>query len=158
MGRSIAWISLLLVFVGGYDVAMRYVFNAPPEWAYQTLTFLGGSMYILGWSYVSCKRAHIRVDVLYERFPVRARAIIDSMGHLFLFYPLLGALIFASFKWMMRAWRTNEVMAETNWYIPAGPFRTIVFVAFCLFAIQGLADLVRDLHIVLKGEPINEQS
>jgi len=156
MGRAIAWIALVLVILGGYDVVMRYVFSAPPKWAYQTLTALGGTMYILGWCYVSAIRGHIRVDVIYERLPPRARGIIDTLGHLLLFFPLMGALIFASYNWMVRAWVKNEVMAETNWYVPAGPFRTIVFVAFCLFAIQGISEFIRYLHLAVKGEPYDE--
>ncbi|MCC7281227.1 MAG: TRAP transporter small permease subunit [Acetobacteraceae bacterium] len=49
-------------------------------------------------------RAHIRVDVLYGRFPRRARMLLD----------LLSAASLALFA-LMLAWRIAEVVAESWW-------------------------------------------
>jgi TRAP-type mannitol/chloroaromatic compound transport system permease small subunit len=53
---------------------------------------------------------------------------------------------------MLRAWKIGEVLAETFWYPPAGPFRTVVVVALFLLAFQTIAHLIRDFYQLVKNK------
>jgi hypothetical protein len=55
---------------------------------------------------------------------------------------------------MINSFATNEKMAESYWYPPAAPFRTMLFIALCLAVLQFTATLIRDLHMLIKGEPL----
>lgn len=140
-----------LIAVVVYSVFMRYVFNRPPMWTYDTAIMTGGSMFILAWSYTHLLRGHVRVDVFYSRFSARTKAIFDTLGTLFLLFPLFVFLIKVSYKWMARAWEIKERFLESYWLPPAAPIRTVVFVGFCLFVLQALAQFIRDLYFALMG-------
>jgi TRAP-type mannitol/chloroaromatic compound transport system permease small subunit len=44
-------------------------------------------------------------------------------------------------------------MPITGWYPPAGPLRTIVLLGLALFALQGFAQFIRDLYLLIRGKP-----
>ena len=115
---------------------------------------LGATIYALGWSYVHRHGDHVRVDVLYQRLPRRGKAAIDVAGALLLFVPLMFLLVTLSVDWTWRAWATNEKMYETGWYPPAAPLRTMVAFGICLFALQGIAQFIRDLYFLIRNKPL----
>ena len=155
LGSSARWLCVVLVFVGAFDVMMRYVFNAPTVWAYETMIMLGGATYAFGWAYDHLHKAHIRVDVLYAHLSPRRKALTDVICTAVFFFPLIAILIKTSLWWARRAWSLGEVMIESYWYPPAAPFRTAIAVGICLFALQGAAQFIRDLYFVIRRKALD---
>jgi TRAP-type mannitol/chloroaromatic compound transport system permease small subunit len=133
-------------------VIMRYVFGASTLWAYEVGLMIGATIYVMAWAYVHKNHGHVRVDILYQRLSPRKQAIIDVIGDLFLFIPLMILLVSLSVDWAWRSWATNEKMYETGWYPPASPLRTMVALGVCLFALQGLAQFIRDLYLLIRNK------
>ncbi len=150
--KVISWLTLVLVLVLVFDVVERYVFGGATIWAYETAVMLGGTIYVMGWCYVHRMRDHIRVDVFYVHFSPRAQLIIDVVGTLLFFLPLLYVLIDTAIYYMLRAWRIGEVLAETFWYPPAGPFRTMMVVGLLLLTFQTVAHLIRDFYQLTRNK------
>ena len=155
VGSSARWLALALVLVGAFDVIMRYAFNAPTVWAYETSMMLGGSIYALGWAYAHLHKSHIRVDIFYSRLSTRGKAIMDVVCAAIFFFPLMGILLKTSIFWAVRAWARSEVMMESYWYPPAGPFRTAIALGICFFFLQGLAQFIRDLYFVMRRKTLD---
>ena len=145
------WMVVALVLVVVYDVGMRYIFNAPTMWAPETAIMIGGTIYVIGWSYCQLHRAHIRVDIFYGRLSLRGQAIIDILGHTLLFFPLMYLLIGTSWEWTWHAWAINEKSVATYWYPPIAPFRTVVTLGLFLYALQSVAQMARDLHLLIRN-------
>lgn len=154
-GLSVRWLAIAMVLVGVYDVILRYVFNMPTVWAYETSCMLGGVLYVLGWAYDYLRKSHIRVDILYAKLSPRGKAIMDVVCAAIFFFPLMAVLIKTSISWMWKAWSIGEVMKYTYWYPPASPYRTIFAVGICLLTLQGLAQFIRDLYFVIRGKPFD---
>lgn len=150
--KVISWLTVALVFVLVFDVVERYVFGGATVWAYETATMLGATIYIMGWCYVYRMREHIRVDIFYVRLSLRKQVIIDIIGTLIFLLPLLYVMIDTSIFYMVRAWKIGEVLAETFWYPPAGPFRTMVVVGLFLFTLQVVAHLIRDFYLLVRNK------
>ena len=155
VGSSAGWLCLALVLVGVYDTIMRYVFNAPTVWAYETSCMLGGTIYLAGWAYDHLRKSHIRVDIFYARLSPRGKAIADVVCAAIFFFPLMAILVKTSISWMLRAWSMGEVMKYTYWYPPAGPYRTVFLVGICLFTLQGLAQFIRDLYFAIRNKALD---
>lgn len=151
-GKVARWLCLFLVIVLVYEVSMRYIFDAPTMWAHQTSCMLGGSIIALGWAYVHRYHGHVRIDVLYTRLSSRGKAAIDVLGHLFVFFPLMFIFIYTSASRMLFSWSMDEVLILTYWYPPAGPVRTVIFLGFSLFALQGVAQLIRDSYLLIRNK------
>ena len=56
-----------------YGVIMRYIFSTPVYWVDEISTYLVVWGAILGWAVAERDRRHIRVTLLYDRLPPRAR-------------------------------------------------------------------------------------
>ena len=155
VGSSARWLCVALVFAGAYDTILRYAFNAPTVWAYETMIMLGGSIYALGWAYDYLHKSHIRVDIFYSHLSSRRKAITDLICTAVFFFPLMAILIRASIWWARRAWSIGEVMIESYWYPPAAPFRIAIAVGICLLALQGAAQFIRDLYFVIRRKALD---
>jgi len=150
--KAVSWLAVALVLVLVFDVVERYVFGGATVWAYETGTMLGATIYVMGWAYIHRMREHIRVDVIYTHLSPRAQLIIDVIGTLLFLLPLLYVMIDTSIYYAVRAWRIEEKLAETFWYPPAGPFRTLVAVGLFLLAFQTVANLIRDFYKLFKNK------
>lgn len=153
-GRSARWLCAILVVFMAIAVIMRYVFGAATLWAYEVGLMLGAAIYVLAWAYVHRHGGHVRVDVFYHNLPSRGKAIIDVIGALLFFVPLMIILVSVSVDWTWRAWEVNEKMYETGWYPPAAPLRTVVALGICLFALQGIVQFIRDLYFLIRNKPL----
>ncbi len=130
---------------------MRYIFNSPTIWGYETAIMLGAAIYCLAYPYAQRHQAHVRVDVLYSRLSPRGKALIDVFGGILAFLPVAGALVISSWKWTINAWAIRETLTESFWYPPAYPLRTLIALGFSLLALQGLTQLFRDFFMVLRN-------
>jgi len=149
------WFAWLLVLVGAYDTIARHFFNAPTIWAYDTLCISGGILYVLGWAYDYLCDSHTRVDLVYRKLSPKKQAFMNIVSSIFLFFPIVIALLTVSINWAMRSWRIKEKMISTFWYPPAAPYRTIFAIGILLLLLQGIAGFVRDLYFFIKGEPFD---
>jgi TRAP-type mannitol/chloroaromatic compound transport system permease small subunit len=149
------WFALLLVLVGAYDTILRHFFNAPTIWSYETLCMAGGALYLLGASYVYLHDSHTRVDVIYNLLSPRKQALVNAICSIIFFFPLMIIILRLSVRWAIRAWRIHEVMFQSFWYPPAGPYRTVFAIGIFLLLLQGFARFIRDIYFIVRGEPID---
>ncbi len=151
-GRTVRWCVIALIVLMCFEVIARYVFNAPTHWSYELASMLGVTIAFIGWSYTLRHHGHVRVDVFYTRLSPRGKAIIDVLGTLLLFFPLLGVLLYISVDWAWYSWSVKEIMTKTNWYPPAYPIRTVMVVGLCLLFLQSVAEFIRDLHVLIRNK------
>jgi TRAP-type mannitol/chloroaromatic compound transport system permease small subunit len=149
------WFALLLVLIGAYETVSRHFFGAPTIWAYDSLCMSGGVLYLLGASYVYLKDSHTRVDLIYSLLSPRKQAILNIIGAVVFFFPLIGVMLWLAVVWAVKAWKINEVMFNSFWYPPAAPYRTVFALGLFLLILQGAAKLVRDIYFAVRGESID---
>jgi len=153
-GMVVRWACLALVLVLCYEVTARYVFNAPTIWANEIGVMLGGTIAAMGWSYTHKHHGHVRVDVIYSHLPPRGQALIDVALALLFLFPMLFLFIYIAADKMLFAWEMGETLVHTYWYPPAGPIRTVVVLGLSLFALQGIAQFIRDLYRLIGNKQL----
>jgi TRAP-type mannitol/chloroaromatic compound transport system permease small subunit len=153
-GRIFAWISLPLVLFMGYDVIARYLFQAPTRWAYEMTWMQYGALFLLGGAYGLKHKLHVRVDIIYVRWPKRTRAIFDFLTYILIFFPVFYILITHSLIYAYYSWEVWEVSYVSYWQPPVYPIKTVMCIGLTLFALQGIAEFLRLATFVFKGEEI----
>jgi TRAP-type mannitol/chloroaromatic compound transport system permease small subunit len=146
------WLTIPLTLVIVIEVTMRYAFNHPTMWGYETSMMLGTALYALAFCYTERYNAHVRVDVFYVKMSPRGKAIIDAIGGLVIFLPVIALVTYTSWEWMFHAWKIKEVMVQTYWYPPAYPLRTVIALGFGLLLLQGLAGLFRNFYLLIRNK------
>lgn len=145
------WFSLLMLpmlFVAVYEVFMRYVFNAPTIWGFELTIIIYGIHFILGYSYTDAYDGHVRVDVFSNRLRPRNKAILEIITLLVIFFPFMTLMTIFAAKFALLSTSMRE-LASTSWAPPIWPVKLLMFVGFVLLWLQGLSNLLRNLHTAL---------
>jgi len=149
MGRVVCFFIIAIVFILVYETVARYAFNAPTTWAHHISWNFTVPFFLLGGAYALRNKAHVNMDVVYNRFPLRMRAIIDLVTAI-LFFLFCGVLF-----WMGVEWSWDSVIGtETSGpplYYPVYPIKLIVPIAALLLLLQGSAKFIRDLMTAIAG-------
>ena len=151
-GKLVSFLVIFMTAVVLYETVARYVFNAPTMWAFETTQFIYGAYVILIGGYVLLAGGHVNVDVLYRRFPLRARAILDLFTWLLLF---LFCFVIV-WKGGVIAWETilEGRHASTGWAPPLWPIKVTIPIGAFLLLLQGLSKYLGDLITAFTGEEV----
>lgn len=149
LGKVARWLCVLLVLVVVYEVTARHLFNAPTIWAYETSSMIAIAIVSVGWSYTHRHGGHIRIDVIYNLLPRRGQALLDVICTVLLFLPVIIILTWTAATRVLFSLSLNEKLIAGYWYPPAAPIRIVLFIGLMLFLMQGLAQLIRDLHLLI---------
>lgn len=89
IGILFSWLWILTVGVILYSVIARYVFSQGSVMLEEVQWHLAGAAWLVGLSYTLVHDDHVRVDVLHERFSLKAQAWCELLGILLLLMPFL---------------------------------------------------------------------
>jgi TRAP-type mannitol/chloroaromatic compound transport system permease small subunit len=132
------------------EVLLRYGFDHPTIYLPVIFTMTAGAMYALSFGFIMLHDGHVRIDLFYRLLSRRGKAIMDVFFEILFFFPVIVALVYSGAWWMWFAWSTDERSHQTFWYARIAPIRTVVFIGLVLFLLQGLAQLVHNLDVILK--------
>lgn len=96
IGHALGPLYLLCAGITNYEVAMRYIFNAPTEWAFEVVMTLCALAWVLSSGYITLYRRHIAITVATDLAPPRVQrrlAIVASLVSLFAIYTLMEAAL-----------------------------------------------------------------
>jgi len=147
-GWLAGWLIVPMTIAVSYEVAARYVFNAPTKWAYDVTYMLYGAQFMLAAAYTLLKGGHIRTDVFYERWSAKTRAWIDVVSYVLFFFPGMLFILYAGAVEGHQAWAINE--RAGGW--PIYPFKAVIPVTAALLLLQGLSEVIK-CGRVLRGGP-----
>jgi TRAP-type mannitol/chloroaromatic compound transport system permease small subunit len=142
-GKTTAWLVVPLITATTYDVAARYVFNAPTQWAYEIAYMAMGAHALLGMAFTLREGGHIRIDAFTQRFSQTTKALVDLVGYLFFVLPCLAWVTWSLWDYWMKALRTNELSGQSAWNPVIWPFKLVFFIAFLLLALQIVAEILK---------------
>ena len=134
-----------LVLATCYEVFARYVMDAPTIWAYEIGYILTGSHFLLGMAFTLKAGEHIRIDIFSGKFSPRTRSLIDLVGYS-VTLPLMVWLTYALFQHLAAGYLRNEHSGQSAMNLPVWPFRVVFLVAFTLFALQILAEVIKSVR------------
>jgi TRAP-type mannitol/chloroaromatic compound transport system permease small subunit len=145
-GVVFAWLMAPLLAAVAWEVIARYAFDAPTTWAYETIYMLYAAMFMLGAAYALRVGAHIRTDFLWEKWPARTRAAIDSIAYLACFFPGMVLFLIAGLEATWISYVTDERSADTSWFPPLWPLKAVVPACALLLILQGVSEFLKSLH------------
>ena len=142
-GKAISLSMLFLVFGISYECFSRYLFDAPTIWVFDMSFMVNGSAFMLGCGYALLKGAHVRTDMLWEKFSQRRRGTIDLVSYLLLFFPVMITLFLISVDDAWYSFVIHEESEQTAWRPIMWPFRASVPLAAALMMVQGVSETLK---------------
>jgi TRAP-type mannitol/chloroaromatic compound transport system permease small subunit len=152
IGQFFSWLIVALTFMISWEVFSRYVLDSPHAWAFDVMSMMYGSLFMMAGAYTLSKNGHVRGDVLYGFFPPRLQAWLDLILYLVFFIPGVFALAWAGYGFAAESWAINEHSNITADGPPIYPFKTILPIAGAFLFAQGLVEIVRCIVCIKQGE------
>ncbi|WP_198133313.1 TRAP transporter small permease subunit [Roseobacter sp. AzwK-3b] len=151
VGRAFGWCILILTLSVSYEVFVRYVLNAPTVWAFDMMIQMYGALFLMCGAYALAQDTHVRADVVYRLFPVKVQATLDFFLYFLFFFPGILALAWFGYEIASDSWRYKEVSFNSPASIQIYFFKSLIPLAGCLLAVQGLAEVVRCVMAMRTG-------
>ncbi len=143
LGNGLSWIWVGLIFVIVRNVLLRYVFREGRIELEEIQWHLYSTGFMFGLSYAFQADAHIRVDVLHERFSLELKAWIDLYGIVLFVLPFTALMLIYGIPFVTDSYETKEVSPspgglELRWLIKA-----VLVLGFSLLGLAAFARLTR---------------
>ena len=147
-GKTISWLNLLLVLVVCLVVVFRYLLNLGSIAMQESAMYLHAIIFLGASGYTLKHDEHVRVDVFYRNMSSRYKALVNSLGTLFLLIPVCLFIGIMSWEYIANSWSIFETSND-----PGGlPFvyllKSLLLVLVVTLLLQGVAELLRSLMII----------
>jgi TRAP-type mannitol/chloroaromatic compound transport system permease small subunit len=152
LGLAVSVLCPAMVAVLAFEVFARYIFGAPTIWAYDTAIFMFGYIGLLAGAFVQKEKAHINVDLIYNQFGPRGKAVLDMIAGLLIFFFLVLIIVY-TWEPMMSAFKHHET-TSSEWAAPTGHHWLMIPVGAALLILQELANWIRNLYRVITNEEL----
>lgn len=146
---GLMFVMLVNVF---YDAIMRYFFRSGSiamqemEWHIFSVVFLFGIAYALK------EDGHVRVDVFYDRFSPKWKAIVNIAGTLLFLIPLALLIADGSIWYVKEAYEMQEISGDPGGLTHRYLIKAVIPLSFVFLIVSACGFVVRNLRIFLGQE------
>jgi len=144
-GKTVAWLTFLMVIVTFVIVVMRYAFNEGSIALQESVIYMHAIVFMLGAAYTLNSDGHVRVDIFYGRMSDKKKAFVNLFGNIVFLIPVCGFILWSSWEYVADSWELKEGSREAGglpWlYLLKG---TIIFMG-SLLIIQALANILQNI-------------
>ncbi len=151
VGKSFAWLILILTLGISYEVFVRYVLGAPTTWAFDFSYINYGAMFLMAGAYALSRNGHVRADVFYRFWRPRTQAMMDLVLFIIFFLPAVLAFMYAGLNFAQMSIRFREVSIFSPAGVPVFPLKTLIPITGLLLFIQGIAEVIRCILCIKTG-------
>ena len=141
-----AIILALLVVLVVFDATSRYLFSEGStalqelEWHFFDVVIL------LSIAYTLRNNAHVRVDIFYEKFSLKTKALINIFSFIFFILPLSCLIIYIGIGFVELSFVQNEASSDPGGLKYRWIVKSLMPLAFVLLALQAIKELVKDIQ------------
>ena len=147
IGKRVAWLLLVAVVVSTLNAIVRKLFDTSSNAWLELQWVLFSIVFLLCAPWTLLANEHIRIDIVNNLLPQRARNIIDVVGHAFFLLPLTVVMIITGLPFFVK----SVLIDEQSWNsggLPQWPSKALVFIGFALRLLQALSELVKRLAVM----------
>lgn len=148
LGKTLAWLVLVMMLVQFLVVVLRYLFNFNSIPMQESVMYMHAVLFLLAASYTLKHDGHVRVDIFYRGLSPRTQAWVDLLGTLFLLLPFMGFVIAVSLGYVGNSWAILEGSPDNGGIPGVFLLKTLIPAFAVLMIVQGIAEIVRKTLII----------
>ncbi|MEA5465507.1 TRAP transporter small permease subunit [Leptothoe sp. PORK10 BA2] len=151
IGKFAYWLVLVMIGVGTWNVLGRYLGNLVGQnlssnALIETQWYLFDVVFLLGAAYTLQKNGHVRVDVFYDRWSRRGKALADFIGTVIFLIPFSVLVLYFSWGAVIKSWAVWENSPDPGGLLRF-PIKTMILVSFGLLILQGISEAIKNWAI-----------
>ena len=143
IGIAVAYLIYFIMAIMMIEIVLRSFFGLPTTWTRDLSSWTLVFYVFLGAAFALQKGYFVRVDVLYQRFPIRLQAFVTLVA---------GTALMSLFSWVMisngwdfgiRSLQYDEVPISGAWDAPVWPSKLVIPIGTALLFLAWLSQAIR---------------
>jgi len=151
VGKFVMFLVFAMIGILIYETVSRTIFNRPHVWSMETAQFVMAAYYLLGGGYTLLMGGHVRMDLLYNKWSAKRKAVADVITF-FIILLYLVVLLYGGFQGIQYALKYKQV-TYSAWAPQVAPIKIIMQIGIVMMLLQIIAEFIKDLAII-RGEDI----
>ena len=132
-------------------VVLRYVFGISFIWMQETYVWMHAYIFMLGAGFTYLNDDHVRIDIIYRSSSKLYKALVDSIGIIFLLFPFLYIIWNYSYPFVYKSWQMNEISREAGGLSMLYLLKLAILLFVALLSIQAIAKIINNfINIIQK--------
>ena len=149
MGWIAGILNLAMLVNVFYDSIMRYFFRSGSIALQEMEWHLFAMVFLFGIAYALKDDGHVRVDVFYDRFSPRWKAIVNIAGTVLLLLPLSVLVIEGSVWYVQEAISTGEVSGDPGGLPYRWLIKLVIPASFVFLIVSATGFVIHNINIFL---------
>ena len=141
-GAIAKWAVLAACLISAANAGVRYALNMSSNAFLEIQWYLFAGAVMLGAAQVLRLNEHVRVDVLYGRYPTKVKVWVDLLGILFFLMPVMLMMIYLSWPMFIGMLQSGEMSSNAGGLI-RWPVMFLIPLGFSLLVLQGLSEMIK---------------
>ncbi|SDF53098.1 TRAP-type mannitol/chloroaromatic compound transport system, small permease component [Limimonas halophila] len=143
IGHAFSWLWIVVVVAILVGVFGRYAFGMGSVLWEEIRWHISSAVWLVGLGYTLVHDAHVRVDVLHERFGLRTQAWIELLGLAVLLLPFVAVGIWESFPYFLNSYNVGETSQSPGGLPARYVLKFFLSVSFALILVAGVSRLLK---------------
>lgn len=152
VGRTASWLTAVLVVLVCGDVIIRYLLKDTAAWIMELEWHLFALIFILGAAYTFKHDKHVRVDLFYDNFNERDKALVNLVGGLVLLIPWCTLILIFSWDFAWESYRIQETSPNPGGLPALYLIKFSISLGILLLLLQALASVAESILVLRKKE------
>jgi TRAP-type mannitol/chloroaromatic compound transport system permease small subunit len=149
MGWIAGALNLVMLLNVFYDAIMRYFFSSGSIALQEMEWHLFAMVFLFGIAYALKEDGHVRVDVLYERFSPRWKAIVNIGGTVLLLLPLSVMVVEGSVWYVQEAFNSGEVSGDPGGLPYRWLIKLVIPASFVFLIVSATGFVIHNINVFL---------
>ncbi len=156
-GKLGSWLAIPLISIIIFDIITRRFFVLGStklqemEWHLHTSLFL----LVLGYAYL--KDAHVRIEIVREKYSVTVKAILETLGIMFFLIPYTMLVIYFGIDFVQRSFSVNEVSSALTGLSHRWIIKSFIPLGMLLLFLAGFSLLLKNLIYIFAVYTYNKE-
>ncbi|NOY12896.1 MAG: TRAP transporter small permease subunit [Deltaproteobacteria bacterium] len=147
VGYIAAALMLVMLVNVFYDAIMRYFFRTGSIAMQEMEWHLFAVVFLFGISYALKEDGHVRVDVLYDGFSPKWKAIVNIVGTLIFLIPLAVLIINGSIWFVHEAYTTGEISGDPGGLTHRYLIKAVIPISFVFLLVSAAGFIIRNIRM-----------
>lgn len=145
-----AFLVIVLSFLVVYDSINRYFFDAGSVALQELEWHIFDIIFLLGLSYTLKHDKHVRVDIFYEKYSKKTKAIVNIISGVFLIIPFTLLILYVSYDYVGLSFAQNEISPDPGGLGYRYLIKSMIMLGFALLLTQSIAEILKNI-LTLRG-------